>query len=153
MSVTIPDLWPADIGGEIPLPGTILEAQEATLASRTDGRLQAQVQAVSAGDRVQYQLDLIAPDLNFYRERILTATYNRENPYPVVVASAALVPDGSRLDTDRADLLPSQREASSAAEFILLVQRILGSAQIRARVNSLLARMQNTHATANGTSP
>src|SRR3979411_1550299 len=89
MATIIPDLWPDDIQSKVLPPIAILEAQEASLVRKTDGKLRARVDTTETDTLVQHGLDLLAPGLNFYRERLLSATHSKEMLYPVTVTSLA----------------------------------------------------------------
>src|SRR4051794_29490536 len=92
MSTTIPDLWPDDIKVSVLPPLAILKAQEGLLAQKTQGMLQAKLSSTETERLVQYQLDLIAAPLNFYRERLLSARHERGRYYPVVVTAECFTP-------------------------------------------------------------
>src|SRR5438477_454919 len=95
MPTTIPDLWPDDIKVNVLSPVAILKVQEGLLARKTQGKLQAKLTCAESDRLVQYQLDLIAPILNFYRERLLSATYERGRYYPAMVKSECFPRKGS----------------------------------------------------------
>ncbi|HZV07208.1 MAG TPA: hypothetical protein VE999_19150 [Gemmataceae bacterium] len=169
MNTTIPDCWP-DIKVDVLPPLAILKAQEGLLARRMQGMLEAKVTTIEAGNLVQHQLDLIAPSLNFYRERLLTATHDRLRLYPVTVAAECFaekseVSQGPRpLSPLQAALAPLQaavkafsethialvpevvqRQASTDEEFVQLVRKVLQSAEVRALMASLIARINQAN--------
>jgi hypothetical protein len=147
MATTIPDLWPEDIKVEVLPPIAILKVQEELLARKTKGLLQAKVSTVETDKLVQHQLDLIAPNLHFYRERILSAMHEREMLYPVSVTADVLARRpaeplaelGTALARAIAPLAPQR--AATDDEFIRLVREILRSENVRALIASLLARI------------
>jgi hypothetical protein len=159
MTPTIPDLWPEDIKVNVLPPIAVLKAQESLLSRRTQGMLQAKLTTTESDKLVQHQLDLIAPGLNFYRERLLTATHDREMLYPVTVNAEAFAPKPahptSAPDRVRQRLLdPSltYRKAATDEELIRLIREVLQSADVRALIHSLIARIngQNSDQRKNG---
>src|SRR5262245_16836202 len=147
MPTTIPDLWSEDIKTSVLPPIAILKAQEGVLAQRTHGMLQAKLTSTETNTLVQHQLDLIAPSLNFYRERLLSAPDDRERVYPVTVTAECFVPRSSRQAEavtafERArNPLAGERLAATDEEFIRLVREVLQSGEVRALIHSLIARI------------
>ena len=135
-------------------PIAVLKAQEGLLARHTHGMLQAKLTTTEADKLVQHQLDLIAPSLNFYRERLLSATHDREMLYPVTVTAECFAPKSSDpmqavVAAAQRAMDPSviQRKAATDEEFIELVRRVLQSPDVRALIHSLIARInQQTEA-------
>lgn len=153
MPMTIPDFWSDDIKVDVLPPIAILKAQEGVLARKTQGMLQAKLSSTERGTLVQHHLDLIAPGLNFYRERLLAATHDREKLYPVVVTAESFAPD--RLNPMEQVIIavqrseyPSvtQRRAATDEEFIRLVQDVLRSGEVRALIHLLIARINELRA-------
>src|SRR4051812_38746756 len=95
MATTIPDLWPHDVHIDVLPPVCVLKVQEAFLERKTQGLLRAKVSTTQTEQLVQHQLDLVAPALNFYRVRLLSATHAAEMLYPVTVAAEAFAPQPS----------------------------------------------------------
>lgn len=92
MTTMIPTLWPEDIKVDILPPLTILRYQAAKLREITKGILEAEVTTVTGPDDfVSHRLDLIAPNLDGRRVRVLTATH-RVDYYPVVLEAECFVP-------------------------------------------------------------
>jgi hypothetical protein len=144
MATSIDDLWPLDINLNVLPPIAVLKAQEGLLARHTNGMLQAKLTTTESNNLVQHQLDLIAPSLNFYRVRLLSATHNREMLYPVTVTSESFVPNSSKISLVAqrlADPSMDQRTAATDEEFIRLVREVLQSAYVRALIHSLIARI------------
>jgi hypothetical protein len=157
MSTTIPDLWSDDIKVTVLPPVAILRAQEGLLASKTQGILQAKLTTTESERLVQHQLDLIAPSLNFYRERLLSATHDREMVYPVTVTAACFSPRPRDLGEALAQvasvpvgLARNQRQAASQDEFIGLVREVLQSGEVRSLIQSLIARSNELRARQGG---
>ncbi|MGH7172857.1 MAG: hypothetical protein ACRELG_21460 [Gemmataceae bacterium] len=161
MTTAIPDLWSEDITIDVLPPIAILKAQEGLLARKTQGMLEAKLSTTESGSLVQHQLDLIAPSLNFYRERLLTATHDRLMLYPVIVTAECFAPKSevsrgplaplhvtakALTDMHRA-LVPEviQRKAATGDEFVELVREVLQSAEVRALISSLIARINQTN--------
>lgn len=161
MNTTIPDLWADDIKVDILPPLAILKAQEGLLVRKTQGMVEAKLTTIESGDLVQHQLDLVAPSLNFYRERLLTATHDRLKPYPVVVAAECFA---SKSEVSHGPLAPlhltakaltdlhralvpetSQRKAATDEEFVQLIREVLQSTEVRALISSLIARINQNN--------
>lgn len=157
MNTAIPDLWSDDIKVDVLPPLAILKAQEGLLARKTQGMLEAKVTTTESENLVQHQLDLIAPSLNFYRERLLTATHDRLMLYPVIVAAECFAPNvevsqgplapihltaKAMTDMHRV-LIPEafQRKATTDEEFVQLIREVLQSTEVRALIASLIARI------------
>jgi hypothetical protein len=155
MTTAIPDLWPSDIKVDVLPPIAILKVQEGSLARRTQGMLQAKLTTTETETLVQHQLDLIAPSLNFYRERLLAATHDRIMVYPVTVTAGSFAPkpdDGKGLGGHTKSAIDSigrhltglggdQRKAATDAEFLQLIRDVLHSEEVRALIYSLIARI------------
>jgi uncharacterized protein with von Willebrand factor type A (vWA) domain len=165
MAATIPDCWSEDIKVDVLPPVAVLKAQEGLLAQKAQGMLQAKVTATETEKLVQHGLDLIAPALNFYRERLLSATHDRDMPYPVTATAEAFAqkpPDLSPFVTPLSQSLaelqqlanPSriQRRAATDEDFVRLVQEVLRSDRVRALIHSLIACINGmtSEAQANG---
>jgi hypothetical protein len=154
MTQTIPDLWPDDIRVDVLTPLVILRAQESLISRKTQGILQAKVLTATNDTLVQHQLDLIAPALNHYRRTVLTAKHSRDMVYPVKVKASCFVPKGP---LERMALGPQflgespqdEREAATQDELIELVRQVLHSGEVRATIQSLIARSNE----ANGHEP
>lgn len=152
MQTTIPDLWSDDIRVDVLRPLVILRSQESLLARKTQGILEAKVSTVTNDVWELHQLDLIAPALNHYRTTLLTAKHARDMVYPVTVrancflpktksAAEALVPGlGETVRVLRGEPPGDQREAATQEEFIDLVRQVLRSGEVRALIQSLVAR-------------
>jgi hypothetical protein len=152
-TTTIPDLWSNDIKVNVLPPIAVLKAQEGLLARKTQGMLQAKLSTTETEKLVQHQLDLIAPSLNFYRERLLSVTHDREMLYPVTVTAEAFAP--KPLNSNQPFMLLQsvmQRRAATDDEFIEMVREVLQSDRVRALIHSLIARIngQKTDQPGNG---
>jgi len=151
MTTAIPDLWSNDIKVDVLPPIAILKAQEGLLARKTQGMLEGKLTTTETEHLIQHQLDLIAPSLNFYRERLLSATHDRQMLYPVTVTADCFRPKPkthleaivSSIQNPLDQPLP-QREAATDKEFVQLVGRVLQSVEVRALIHSLIARI-NEH--------
>src|SRR5438093_13367585 len=91
-SKELPDLWPKDIGSEtgglIP-PVTLLRAQAARLAERTNGILEGKVESSSTSDGLfLHSLIIVAPALGNYRYELLRVNH-RIQLYPLEVQCTA----------------------------------------------------------------
>jgi hypothetical protein len=164
MATAIPDLWSDDIKVNVLPPVAVLKAQESLLARKTQGMLQAKLTTTETDKLVQHSLDLIAPGLNFYRERLLSATHDRDMLYPVTVTAEAFAPKprntieavGMSIHGSLVRALdPSviQRRAATDEEFIRLVREVLHSDLVRALIHSLIARINGQNAEQPGNGP
>ncbi len=151
MATTIPDLWSSDIQVDVLTPVAILRMQVSYFDKKTQGILQAGVSTTSTDDRHLHGLDLIAPLLDHYRKTLLTAEHRRDEAYPVVITSQALVPEDKRsgkkpyfdeieVPGGVGQVDPSRREANTQEEFIELVRQVLQSGTVRSLIQSLIAR-------------
>jgi hypothetical protein len=152
MATTIPDLWSDDIKVDVLPPIAILKAQEGLLARKTQGMLQAKLTTTETENLVQHQFDLIAPSLNFYRERLFSATHSRTMLYPVTVTANCFRPKPrTQMDaiispiTHPLDQPLPQREAATDEEFVQLVGKVLQSTEVRALIHSLIARINQAN--------
>jgi hypothetical protein len=152
MSIT--SLWPEDIKATVESPLDILKGQEAGLEQLTQGKLKAVVSSIESDHLVQHQLDLIAPKLNFYRERLLSLTHARDKMYPVIVRSEAFKVDSWRVAKSGGLLhLPSvdpttpfsqsltERKGTTDVELQDLIKVVLGSSFVRSLIASLIAQI------------
>jgi hypothetical protein len=135
MATTIPDQWP-EIDVNILTPQAILRYQASQLKKKTRGLLDAELAVTTAGNKSSLQLDLIAPALNGYRHRVLAAHFDTEMVYPARVVADCYSEPGSLADFDRG----GHREASTEREFLEIVAEVLRSKEVRALIDSLIAR-------------
>lgn len=154
MTLPIPDLWSDDIRVDVLTPVVILRSQAQLLGQKTQGILNAEITTTSQEKWRQHQLDIIAPLLNGYRATLLTAKHERLMVYPVLVRAKcfipreevqALFPQSITMSTIMKGLMtneppPDQREASTQDAFIELVRQVLQSDDVRAMIQSLIAR-------------
>jgi hypothetical protein len=149
MPDTIPNLWASDISVDVVPPVAILQMQAGILKRMTKGLLEGEVSTTYGNnDRVQHQLDVIAPALGYYRHRLLSATHDRELVYPVTVEAECFLPAGidAVLPALKAnDLLQgvdkSKPKAATQEEFLDLVGKVLRSQQVKSLIQSLIARI------------
>src|SRR5579884_1134048 len=165
MTTAIPDLWSNDIKVDVRSPLAILKVQEGILSQKTGGLLQATVSSVETETRVQHQLDLVAPSLGFYRERLLTAEHHRHRYYPVFVQAECFDPVLRRSSNSPLALAaesvrslvrppafgeptelsgPAGEKAATEDEFIDLNRKVLQSQPVRSLIQSLIARINET---------
>jgi hypothetical protein len=149
MATTIPDQWP-EIDVNILTPQAILRYQASQLKKKTRGLLDAELSVTTVGSKSSLQLDLIAPALNGYRHRVLAARFETEMVYPATVWADCYEPPAGSLvkgDYSQPQILsllrapePNYREASSEREFLGIVAEVLRSKEVRALIDSLIAR-------------
>jgi hypothetical protein len=144
MTDSIPDLWSSDIQVRVLTPLAILRAQASLLRRKTQGLVEAVVDTRTSKESIRHHLDLIAPAVNGYRERMLTATHSPNRVYPVTVAAECFFPKGGNAATLLAaiiDKLPeNERIAGTQDDFIKLVKEVLQSLQVRGAIESLIAQ-------------
>jgi hypothetical protein len=148
---TLNNLWLSDIRPDVLSPFAILELQAQALGPITKGLLLGEVHvSYDAGKENTYvSLDLIAPALHNYRRRILTAAYRTDMIYPVRVDADCFRPKGilafaqaavEMMNTGVAERKKRENEAASDQEFRCLVERVLGSDQVKSLAVSLIAQ-------------
>lgn len=145
MASAVPVLWSDDIKVDVVSPVAILRAQVGPLRERTKGILEAEISAESSERGVErLHFDLVAPLLENYHHRILTAVHSRNLVYPVSVEAECFRPDPGSLD-EQFDWRPS---AATEQEFIDVIGRVLRSSEVRAVIHSLIARSNDKGAIA-----
>ncbi|AMV28647.1 hypothetical protein VT84_29855 [Gemmata sp. SH-PL17] len=136
--------WPDDFDVKILSPLAVLRIQAGALSAKTHGLLEAEVVTASSQRSVTHELQLIAPALSGERRTVLTVIHAINEPYPATLEAAIFEPDADHYDTER----EWRPEASTSQEFKDLVKRVLQSKQVRGVVESLLARSQESSASA-----
>ena len=131
MPSKIPDLWSDDITVDVLTPLAILRAQVQGLERRTKGLLEVEINSQEKDREVEHWFDLVAPALGF-RERILQVIHGKFMVYPV------------RLFAEGLD--QGSGTAMSQEEFVNLLRKVLRSGQVRASIQSLIARSNETKA-------
>lgn len=155
MTDPVNSLWPSDIRPDALSPFAILELQAGALAVQTKGILVGQVR-VSHDDgdtNTHVSLDLVAPLLENFRRRILTATHRTDRIYPARVDADCFRARGlaawTRAITDAvaastagitADTRSAENEAATDQEFRRLVEKVLHSSEVRSLAVSLIAQ-------------
>jgi hypothetical protein len=156
MSSAIPVLWSDDISVNVLSPIAILRAQIEPLRQKTKGILEGNIETITTEKgKVRHQFDLVAPALNGFRRRILTATHQQDLVYPVVIEAecfafeaktiritpAAMIEGLRERKVPPSDALEEQeRRAATEQEFIELVGKVLRSYQVRGLIQSMIAR-------------
>jgi hypothetical protein len=130
--------WPDDFDVKVLSPLAILRIQASALSAKTGGLLDAEVVTATSAKTASHELQLIAPALGGERRTVLTVTHAVNEPYPARLAAAVFEPDVDSYDPNE-DPRP---EASTVQEFKDLVKQVLQSKQVRATMQSLLARSQ-----------
>lgn len=179
---SIPILWPNGIEVEVVPPLVILRAQIEPLRRSTGGLVEAAISHVTVGDYIRHNLDLVAPALSGYRQRILSVTQHSDYVYPVKVEAEfempkwIVKPTGKKKTTTPSDLLTAMKlplftpkpitsysedyspgeswtpNAPSQKEFVQLLGDVLGSADVRGLIQSLIARSRDVQNQKNGQS-
>lgn len=121
----IPDLWPEYVTfTNVLTPLAILRFQASQLRRKTKNILEGEIVSEQREqDQVYHHLDLIAPALDRYRYRLLSASHNPQDVYPVAV---------QWFDHDE--------EVSSQEELTSKLQQIFENASTRSLIQSLFAR-------------
>ncbi len=134
--------WPADFAVNAPTPLAILRIQAGALSASTQALIEAEVVTAQTPQKVAHELQLVAPALDGERHTVLTVYHAADEPYPATVEAALFDQEAGHPDaeTDRS------AKASTVHEFRELVKRVLQSNQVRATVESLLARSQDVWA-------
>ncbi|MGL4554106.1 MAG: hypothetical protein ACRC33_23330 [Gemmataceae bacterium] len=156
MTGTIPSLWPDDISVPVLSPLRILRTQEAALEKQTGGMLRGKLSTVESDGSTVYHLDVLAPALENYRARVLSAMHEQGRYYPITVTAKSFDPkvaaslrfgkgDASMART-LAPLIeaiggPPERVASTGQEFMELVGAALRSGEVRSLIQSLIAQI------------
>jgi hypothetical protein len=146
MATSIQSLWPAQIRAGVQSPWAILFPQAEALATQTGGVLIGEVKRRDDDGKVVLTFDIVVPGLDGYRDRILSATYDRERFYPVTVdADIFRMPRSAKLrlslpNPPNAGQPGPENVADSDQELINLVGKVLQSSQVVSLAQSLIAR-------------
>jgi len=136
MATDISNLWPLDaIHVDVRTPRDILLMQTGQLQQATKGLLESQVHTTEAKEGVSHRFDIIAPALGNYRHSVMTVKHSRDMPYPTTISSIA--------DTLSERMSTDINRQYTEEDFIERVREILGSVQVVAVIQSLLARIQS----------
>jgi hypothetical protein len=153
------DLWPPDIVVDVLSPQMILNEQAEALAKRTQGILRGEVLPGVAETFAQLNFDIVAPAVGL-RQRLLSARYSYERPYPVVLIADPFVRHLgiARESADYAEpkqwKLSSEREESQARlastpnDVRDLLKLLFHAATTKAALLSLIARSNEVTGTA-----
>lgn len=149
MASAVPVLWSDDIKVDVLSPAAILRAQVGPLRERTKGILEAEISAESSESGVErLHFDLVAPLLENYHHRILTAIHSRNLVYPVSVEAECFRPNPRtgwlqmpvpppKFAAVESDWRP---KAATEQEFIERIGEVFRSSEVRAVIHSLIAR-------------
>jgi hypothetical protein len=148
----IPDLWGDEITVNVLPPLMILNAQAELLQKKTQGVVFAQVTRQRSRGVDTLSLDLLAPAVHGFRERVLGVRYHRDRVYPAAVT-------GPGLEGRTGDLIPTalawgnprddhrRGRADNQEEFIHLVGQVLKGSYVRSLIHGLVARSNEARAT------
>lgn len=168
MVATIPDLWPG-LKLDTLSPATILRQQVSYIRVKSNGILDAELSTVTGtGDFVIHRLDLIAPIMGRAKYRVMTTTH-REAYYPVQIEA-----DCYRLNEKKAEstfqitaetavnitrfgqqiIWPAEDDwrpvASDQESFLSRIKEVLASKEVRAVIESFIARSNEQIAVSDG---
>lgn len=157
MATEIPNLWPPEISVLVVKPATILRAAASQIRAMTKGVLDGEVGRTTSqdGKNVLLLFDLIAPALNHYRHRLLTAEHSKNMVYPVKVFADCYDVGGSHhpekesaftprtLTHSRLQSEPIYRVAASEEQLLSSIREIFASRETTGVVQSLLAEMSD----------
>ena len=130
----IPDLWPDEIATEVVTPYAILRMQASHLRRRTENLLEAEVVSEEDAGQLRHYLEIIAPSLERYRFRLLTAKHEASLVYPVTIESDAFDRPVTRVVADTQE------------EFVEGIGKVLRSSRARSVIHSLIARTNEMRA-------
>ena len=132
MAATIPNLWPvSEINLDMLTPLVILRTQGTRLQEFTKGVLEGEVKIVSTEKQTQLHLDVIAPALKGYRQRIVTVSYMTGNVYPVSFDA---------LQSFDIEDWVNKWFVSTDREFMRTLSDVFESKKVKAILSSLLAQ-------------
>ena len=150
MSDTVQENWPSEVREMVQSPLSILLERAGELTQRTKGQLVGEVTPREReDDRVELQFDMVVPDLQNYRHRIMTVSHRPLLPYPAVI-DAELFRSGvlgslqlfieHQMIVGGEGKKPANR-ADSDEEFLDLVKKVLYSSHVRSVSQSLILRV------------
>jgi hypothetical protein len=127
-----PDLWPADIKVDVLTPLMILNCQTATLRAKTKGLLAGEVKTMATDKNQIHHFDIVAPVLDGYTHRLLTAQHLVQFVYPVDVTASYEFQLGIQS-------IKNWR-CGDDIEFRMILSAIFSSREVKAILLSLIAR-------------
>jgi hypothetical protein len=148
MSNQVQSLWSPQIHPRVLSPRQILGAQALELPKMTGGLLKAEIREAQFTEtgakhpRTILFFEIVAPSLN-YRHPIMSVAYEKDMPYPAFIESEAILTSGFIMQLFIKNELPDGKHSSQAdsdEEFVALLSKVLGSSQVVAIVQSILAR-------------
>lgn len=132
------DFWSDDIKVEVLSPLMILRAQVPALRKKTKGILQAKVETLDTQVETVHEFSLIAPALDNYKEKILTATHKKNIVYPCTIESPGLERVvGNHFEDSE---ISNVKVAWTQTEFINILREALQSDIVRSTIDSFLAK-------------
>jgi hypothetical protein len=151
MAKSIPNLWPPEIGADTLTPYAILLTQAEALEKQTRGILTAEVPAEDRGDERMLSFDVIARPLG-YRQRLFHVKHDKDMVYPALVVAEqfrARTPFdvGRALEEAHAGKKPAN-QADSDDELLRILRSVFQSTDVKALVQSLVARCNEAEAAA-----
>ncbi len=124
------DLWPDDIGdSKLKSPVTILREQAELLKTKTQGKVEAEVQTsvISQGDQIHSVFTLLVPSLEGFRYDLLEVRHG-VSFYPLDVLPRA------------GHNLPNYMDLENEDRFVKALKALFGSPEVRRLIHSLIAQ-------------
>jgi hypothetical protein len=132
MEAEIPDLWPSEIDKpNIITPVAIMKIQAARLRERTHGLIEAEITERHDGTRQHHDFTLVAKALGYSRYRVLVASHDAEQVYPVSVEAEALM-------NERGE--GGEETAWTPEQFIEVLATVLRNQTVKSRILSIIAQ-------------
>jgi hypothetical protein len=151
MATASTSYWSPAIQPGVATPWMILEDQARALEVQTEGVLRAEVLSTSdkaTKTRILW-LDIVVPDMDGYRYRVLSVTHQWDMIYPATIDADCFRRKGvEQLDEALKIVRGAKPEnrAASDTEFRTLVQRVLQSDEVTSVAVSLIARANEIRA-------
>ena len=150
MSENAQSLWPDVIRAKVQSPHSILAAQAEALTRQTNGVLVGNVGLGSSeDDDTVLSFNIVVPELDNYRHRILMVQHGKDMHYPAAIDAEVFRPRGlAGLQAAMSGLVggegkkPANR-ADSDKELIELVAKVLRSPYVVSVAQSLIARAED----------
>lgn len=143
MSKDLASLWPESIRADIQSPWRILHAQAEALRRQTMGILVGEITKMEDGNGEEIlAFDIVAPELNGFRKRIMKVSYEMNIYYPSTVDSDSFNIDADHNDANYRDVYGNPVYlARDDNEMMELVGKVLRSSYVVSIASSLICRV------------
>jgi hypothetical protein len=153
-------LWPDEIRAVVKSPLSILLEQADALTSQTGGVLVGKLSKSVTDDKTVLNFDVIVPELDGYRLRIMVVTHKKDMNYPAMVDAEVFRPRGlglGALNFTTANAIQAMQammeepkkpanRADSDKELTELVRQVLRSGYVVSVAQSLISRVADANA-------